>query len=162
MTVIYKISNAVVLLTTGLLAGTFFYAKFNVLPTFWEVPIETHLRFRVALMQHNGITVQSLMAAAILSTIWFTWINRRQKVTCILAGFAILLTIATFIITRFGNVPINAQIKTWVPTAPPANWIDVLKTWDLYHTFRTVTAIGSFVVVLIATFSKKIFFRSLP
>jgi hypothetical protein len=149
-----EIPNAIVLFTIGLLGGTFFYAKFNVLPTFREVPTEVHLSFRVALMKHNGIIVQSLMAIAIISSIWFTWTIRKQRNTLIFASIAILLTIATLLITRLGNVPINAQIKTWLLTAPPDNWITILDRWDFFHTCRTTTAIGSFISVLIATFSK--------
>jgi len=149
-----SIPNATVLFATGLLAGTFFYAKFNVLPTFREVPREIHLSFRVALMRHNGVIVQSLMAIAIISSIWFTWTVKRQRSACIFAGVGILLTIATFLITRWGNVPINTQIKSWVLTMPPANWNAILERWNFFHTCRTTTAIGSFIAVLMATFLK--------
>lgn len=149
-----RIPNATALFAAGLLAGTFFYAKFNVLPTFGEVPQEIHLSFRVALMKHNGLIVQALMAIAIISSIWFTWTVKRQRGTRIFAGAAILLTIATFLITRLGNVPINTQIRTWVVTVPPANWNAILERWDFFHTCRTITAIGSFVSVLMATFSR--------
>lgn len=160
MTIKIETSNTVVLFATGLLAGTFFYAKFNILPTFWDVPTDIHFRFRVALMKHNGIVVQSLMAIAILSSVWFAWTIRILRNAYIFAGFSVILTIATFLITRFGNVPINSQIKTWLSTAPPEDWVSILKTWDFYHTCRTVTAIGSFIMILIATFLKNKYFRS--
>jgi len=148
-----KVSNAVALLATGILAGTFFYATSNVLPTFWEVPTNVHLAFRVALMRHNALNMQLLMAAAIVASLWFGITVRQQKVPFVFATIAILLTIATLMITRFGNVPINMEVKTWLPTAPPANWLAIMKTWDSYHSARTATAIASFLFVLIASFS---------
>lgn len=147
-----KLSNAVALLATGILAGTFFYATFNVLPTFWEVPKNIHLSFRVALMRHNALNMQLMMATAAVASIWFTWSIRHQKLPVIFAGLAILLTSATLFITKLGNIPINLEMKTWIPAAPPSNWLTILKTWDLYHSMRTATAILSFIMVVIASF----------
>src|SRR5882757_10898677 len=150
-----KLSNAVALLATGILASTFFYATFNVLPTFGEVPTDIHLSFRVALMRHNALNMQLLMATGIIATAWFGWTIRQQKFPRIFAFSAIALTIATLLITRLGNIPINLEVKTWLPTAPPVNWLAIMRTWDFYHSMRTVTAIGSFLMVLIASFSNK-------
>jgi uncharacterized membrane protein len=150
-----KISNAVALFTTGILAGTFFYVKFNVLPTFWDVPADVHLSFRSALMKHNDIVFQILMVSAIISSIWFTWRIRLLKHVSVFAGFAVILGITTFLISYFGNIPINAQLKIWIQTSPPKNWVIILKTWDFYHTCRTVTAIASFTMILIASFFKQ-------
>lgn len=150
-----EISNAVALFATGLLAGTFFYVRFNIMPTFWEVPADVHLRFRFILMKYNDIVFRSLMTASIISTIWFTWRLRSSKHIFIFTGFAVILAITTFLITYFGNMPISSQIKVWLQTSPPKNWVSILKTWDFYHTCRTVTAMGSFIMILIATFFKK-------
>lgn len=150
-----KFSNAIAIFSTGLLAGTFFYVKFNVLPTFWEVPTFVHLCFRATLMKHNDILFQSLMIIAIITSIWFTWRIRSLKYVSIFTGFAVILAITTYLITFFGILPINSQLKIWVQTSPPKNWIKILKTWDFYHTCRTATAVGSFIMILIATFFRK-------
>lgn len=154
-----KFSNAIALFSTGLLAGTFFYVKFNILPTFWEVPTLVHLSFRSTLMKHNDIVFQSLMIISIITCIWFTWRIRALKHVCILTGFAAILAITTYLITYFGNLPINAQLRVWLQTSPPKNWVKILKIWDFYHTCRTATAIGSFIMILIATFFKKQLFK---
>ena len=148
-----KLSNALALLVTGILAGTFFYATSNVLPTFWEVNTEIHLGFRVALMRHNALNMQLLMATGIVATVWFGWTVRQQKLPGIFALLAIVLTVATLLITRLGNVPINLEVKTWLLANPPANWLAIMKTWDFYHSLRTATSIGSFLMVLMASFS---------
>ena len=150
-----KFSNAIALFSTGLLAGTFFYVKFNVLPTFWEVPTFVHLSFRSTLMKHNDVVFQSLMITSIITCTWFTWRIRSLKHVCIFTGFATILAITTYFITYFGILPINSQLRIWVQTSPPKNWAKILQTWDFYHTCRTVTAIGSFIMILIATFFKK-------
>ena len=62
------ISNAVALFSTGLLAGTFFYVRFNIMPTFWEVPMDVHLRFRFVLMKYNDFVFKSLIMVSIILT----------------------------------------------------------------------------------------------
>jgi len=150
-----EISNALALFSTGLLAGTFFYVKFNIAPAFWEVSQYAHLNFRFILMKHNDIFYQSLLCFSIISTIWFTWRIRFYKHIFIFTGFAAILAVLTYLITYFGNMKINDQIKIWLQTTPPENWVSILKTWDFYHTFRTLTAMGSFMMILVATFFKK-------
>lgn len=150
-----EISNAVALFATGLLAGTFFYVRFNIVPTFWEVSPEVHLRFRFVLMKYNDVVFKTLMAASIVSSVWFAWRIRLLKHIFVFTLFAVILAITTFSISYFGNIPISSQVKTWLQTSPPENWVSILKTWDFYHSCRTATAIGSFVMILIATFFKK-------
>ena len=150
-----EISNAVALFATGLLAGTFFYVRFNIMPSFWEVPIDVHLRFRVVLMKYNDFVFKVLMVASIISSAWFAWRIRSLKYVFILTGFAVILATITFLISYFGSMPISSQIKTWLQTSPPKNGVAILKTWDFYHACRTATAMGSFILILIATFFKK-------
>ena len=49
------IPKLIALTVTGLLAGAFFYAFVNVVPTFYEVPENVHFIIRTQLMSHNGI-----------------------------------------------------------------------------------------------------------
>src|SRR5882762_6869372 len=107
-----RFSNAFALLTTGILAGIFFYATFFVSPAFWDVPAAIHLNFRVALMGHNAVIMQLIMALTIGATLWFGWSVRNQKLSRVFSGLAIVFTIATLLITRLGNVPMNFEIKT--------------------------------------------------
>jgi hypothetical protein len=150
-----ELSNAIALFSTGLLAGTFLYVKFNIAPTFWEVSQHIHLNFRVLLMSHNDVFYQTLLVLSIISCFIFNWNIRKYKFIYIFASFAVILSIVTYFITYFGNMRINEQVKIWLQTSPPNDWVQILKTWDFYHTCRTITAVISFVMILIATFFKK-------
>ncbi|MEO6327476.1 MAG: DUF1772 domain-containing protein [Ginsengibacter sp.] len=138
------------LLLTGLIAGTFFYGTFTVIPTFYEVPSDIHLSFRTALMRHNVIIVVPLVVVAIIALAFYTWHVRKIKIARTLCFIALIFTIISLVITRLGSVPINMQIKTWNPIAPPVNWLQILATWDFYNLIRTITSIGSFICLLIA------------
>lgn len=129
------------MLATGLLAGAFFYALLNILPTFYEVPVNVHLVFRTQLMTHNGITMQALMALSIITPFWYARLCKHFKRTRNLAYLSSVLALGSLLVTRFGNVPINQVIKTWVHMpVPPENWKAILHQWDIYHAIRTICA----------------------
>ncbi|MFD8412137.1 DUF1772 domain-containing protein [Streptomyces sp. NPDC059650] len=134
------------LLSTGLLAGAFGYGAANLVPTFNAVPIEMRLGFHAELMKMNGITMQATMAASALSTLALAASvrgrARRQ------AGAAGLLTVASFLITRFGNVPINGRIKAWAATTAPPDHARILHRWELFNDARTGTAVLAFVLLI--------------
>ena len=147
---ISQLSKMASLLLTGLIAGTFFYGTFTVIPTFYEVPADIHLQFRTALMKHNVLIVMSLIVLAIVAIAWYTWQVRKTRMVFAYCLLALLFTVASLVITRLGSVPINMQIKTWTPADPPANYLNVLATWDFYNLIRTILSIGSFIALLIS------------
>ncbi len=139
------LTRFIALIATGLLAGSFFYGYVNLVPAFYEVPVNIHLIFRVQLMNHNGITVQTLMGFSIIAPLVYAYLFR-NKFALLAAGLAL----TSLLVTRFGNVPINQLMRTWPPDAPPANWQDLLHTWDNFNLIRTVAGVGCFISMLIA------------
>ncbi|MEU7723453.1 DUF1772 domain-containing protein [Streptomyces tibetensis] len=134
------------LFSTGLLAGAFGYGAANLVPTFNSVPIAMRLDFHTELMKMNGITVQGAMAVSALSALTLAALTRgRARVLAATAG---LLTVASFLITRFGNVPINGRIKQWAATAPPADHAEILSRWELFNDARTCTAAAAFAILI--------------
>lgn len=145
----------IALIATGLLAGAFFYTFVNLLPTFNEVPVNVHLIFRVQLMSHNGITMQTLMGLSIIGPLTYAWLNKGDVGA---RNFALLtsgLALSALLVTRFGNVPINQIIRTWEPDAPPVGFRTILERWDSFHLVRTCAGIASFITMIIATNIKR-------
>src|SRR5690242_4898658 len=145
-----RLASAFATISTGLLAGTFGYAFFTVVPTFSEVPLDVHLPFRVALMRHNSIYVQILMGLSILTPLWFTHSARYSRTATLLGISASVLSIIAFLVTRFGNVPINQMMKIWSADMPPLGYQDLLNRWLVFHNVRTVAAVASFICIVIA------------
>ncbi|MEV5085776.1 DUF1772 domain-containing protein [Streptomyces sp. NPDC056159] len=144
-----RLLQALSLFSTGLLAGAFGYGAANLVPTFNAVPIDMRLDFHAALMKMNGITMQGTMAVSALSSLALA-VSARGRAR-VLAGAAGLLTVSSFLITRFGNVPINGRIKQWAATAPPPDHAEVLRRWELFNDARTATAAIAFgLLILIA------------
>lgn len=144
-----RIIKATAVFVTGLLAGMFTYGALNVAQAFKAVPLDVRFTYHVALMNVNAYVMQITMGLAVLSALTLTVIARGTP--RLLAGAATVLGVATFVITRFGNVPINQQIRQWVKTSPPADVASILDRWELLHYFRTGTAVLMFAtIVLIA------------
>jgi uncharacterized membrane protein len=148
-----KFANFLALLSSGLLAGAFAYGFFAVVPTFYDVPLEVHLNYRDALMRHNGIYMQIAMAASILAPIWWALTMDGRKNSRWLATSASLLAALSFVVTRFGNVPINRMIRTWSAIAPPADYERLLNRWMMFNDLRTATAVIGFACIIFATVS---------
>lgn len=145
-----RVANILALLSTGLLAGAFAYGFFTVVPTFYEVPLEVHLTYRDALMRHNGIYMQISMAVSILTPLWWAFTMDGAMISRLLAISASSLAVTAFLVTRFGNVPINQIIKTWSSAMPPADYEILLGRWLVFNNIRTAAAVIGFACVVIA------------
>lgn len=143
-----RIVRALALLSTGLLAGALGYGALNVVATFNAVPLDVRLTFHTALMRMNGPVVQTVMACAAVSSLALAVLVRgRARSPAAGSGGLVLLS---FLVTRFGNVPINAEIKTWAVTSAPSDHAAVLRRWEMFNDIRTVAALAAFVLILIA------------
>lgn len=114
--------------------------------TFNVVPLDVRLTFHSALMQMNGPVMQTTMALAALSSLALAVLARGTQ--RYLAGAAGVLAVASFLITRFGNVPINGRIKVWAVTTPPPDYATHLQRWETFNIVRTLTALVAFTLVI--------------
>jgi uncharacterized membrane protein len=148
-----RLATRLALLSTGLLAGTFGYGAVNLVTTFNVVPLDVRLTFHSALMRVNGPVVQTTMALAALGSIALAALTRGGTRRAAAAASALVVT--SFLVTRFGNVPINGRIKEWAVTTPPADHAEVLRRWEAFNLVRTLTALAAFLLVIwIATRSR--------
>jgi uncharacterized membrane protein len=142
-----RIVHGVALLATGLLAGAFGYGAANLVPTFDAVPQDMRFDFHTELMKINGITVQGAMVVSTLGSLALAVLTRGG--TRLAAAAASLLTFASFLITRFGNVPINGRIKQWAVSGPEPETAALLSRWELFNDARTLCGISAFVVLVV-------------
>ncbi|MFI6869440.1 anthrone oxygenase family protein [Nocardia sp. NPDC050406] len=144
-----RIVQALALLATGLLAGAFGYGAANLAPTFRRVPLQMRLEFHTDLMRNNSVSMQLTMAIAALSCLTLAALRRgRPRAVAAAAG---ALVVASFGITRLGNVPINHQINRWAVEGAPADHLSILTRWDYFHYLRTGTALIAFALLIALT-----------
>ena len=105
-------------------------------------------------MQHAirvfTVPLPTVVILGVLFTIISTILARRDRPGFYLLIAASVCIIAVALITAFGNIPINNQIKMWNVGSPPSNWGNLADRWWWFQTFRTIAAIGG-LGVLIAT-----------
>lgn len=146
----YRAAKMLSLMSTGFLAGVFTYAFFAIIPAWNEVPREVHFTYRVALMRHNAIVMQSIMLVGIVAPLWWAWTIRAMPAARACAVAASIMNLTTGLVTRFGNVPINQLVRRWLTEAPPASYMEPLHRWDVFNNIRSAAAVLGFLLILIA------------
>lgn len=126
----------------------FAYGAVNVAAAFRAVPLDVRLTFHTALMSSNAVVMQAAMAGSIIACVILAALLAGRARALAITGA--VLGIATFIITRLGNVPINRMIREWITSSLPADYAMILARWELFHYARTATAVLMFICVVVA------------
>ncbi|MCK2217775.1 hypothetical protein MF672_028860 [Actinomadura sp. ATCC 31491] len=54
----------------------------------------------------------------------------------------------SLLITVFGNVPLHARFREWAAGPVASDHAEVFQRWELFHSLRTLTGLGAFVLVI--------------
>jgi hypothetical protein len=146
----YRTAKLLSLMSTGFLASVFTYAFFAIIPAWNEVPRQVHFIYRVALMRHNAIVMQSIMLVGIFAPLWWAWTIRAMPAARICSITASIMNVTAVLVTRFGNVPINQLVRKWLTEPPPANYMEALHRWTVFNNIRSSAAVFGFLLILIA------------
>lgn len=97
-------------------------------------------------LQQQGIrklntAMPMLGAATILLTILAAVLGRDDSTRLGLLVGTVVCFMASGLITRFLNQPINAIVITWRPDAPPANWSGLRDEWWRWHLVRLLAGL---------------------
>lgn len=106
-------------------------------------------------LQQQGIrrlnrAMPMLGAATILLTILAAVLGRDHRTRLGLLVGTVVCFVASGLITRFLNQPINAIVITWHPDAPPANWTGVRDEWWRWHLARLLAGLGGLSLLIAA------------
>ncbi len=106
-------------------------------------------------LQQQGIrtlnrAMPRLGAATILLTIFAAVLGRDNSTRFALLVGTIVCLVASGLITRFLNQPINAIVITWHTDAPPANWTGVRDEWWRWHLIRLLAGLVALSLLIAA------------
>jgi uncharacterized membrane protein len=97
-------------------------------------------------MQHAirvfTVPLPTVVILGVLFTIVSTFLARHERFDFWFLIVASVCIVAVALITAWGNIPINNQIKTWSINAPPSDWAELAQKWWWFQTLRTLSAIG--------------------
>ena len=110
-------------------------------------------------MQHAirvfTVPLPTVVILSVLFTIVSTFLARRERPEFYLLIVASVCIVAVALITAFGNIPINNQIKIWNVSSPPSNWGDLAQRWWWFQTVRTVAALGGLSLLITAALGRR-------
>ncbi len=137
---------------TGLLAGIFLGDRVGL--GFARPALPTSAFVQLQQMQHVHFVrmMPPLQLAALLSTLIWLFLMRStvRSPQFVLLALAAAGLICVFVLTLKINVPINNTLMTWSAAAPPANAMEVWKTWEQVNTVRAILSPIAFALEVLA------------
>jgi energy-coupling factor transporter transmembrane protein EcfT len=106
-------------------------------------------------MQHAirvfTVPLPTVVILGVLFTIVSTFLARHERFDFWVLIVASVCIVAVALITAWGNIPINNQIKTWSINAPPSDWAELAQKWWWFQTLRMLSAIGGLSLLTLTT-----------
>ena len=146
MNVLMLIIGTVALLGSALIGGVFFTFSSFVMKALARVPSAEG----IAVMQSINVVVinpsfmGAFMGTAVLSLVivGFVLIRGSDSTALLFLAGAICYFAGTFLVTMFGNVPLNDQLAVVSATDPAARdvWEHYLQRWTMWNTVRAAAA----------------------
>jgi uncharacterized membrane protein len=110
-----------------------------------------YTQVRLVELEHLDDLATSLLVPAILASIVLAVaVIRCRDGQGWLPLTAVVLLLATLVISVSISVPINSAQASWSVMAPPADWSAVRDRWQLAHVARTTTSVLAFVLLTTA------------
>ena len=135
-----SIARTVSLLCAGLMAGLLFGDWLG--PAFARAAMSeaSFIQFQQIVHLNYLRVLPALSLLALVAPIAWLFLLRHRRGS---REFRLLLvaTVAIaigFTITFVYNVPVNDQLETWNPAAPPANAREIWSRWEKAHVVRTI------------------------
>jgi uncharacterized membrane protein len=136
-------------LFSGLFAG-FLFAVLILEASLRRFPASVYTQVRQVELAHLDDLATVLLPAALLATATLVVTIARPGRTRWLALTALVLLLATFIISTLVSVPINTDQQGWSVLAPPSDWASVRDRWQIAHLVRTTPTVCAFIILVAA------------
>ena len=144
-----KVSQRVAVVLAGILAG--------MVLGIWLIEAtiggaaELWIGFHQAIRGPYTLVTPPLGALVLIASV-VSFVASRHSVTDrrLLVAAVICLALG-MVLTVAVHFPLNAEIDTWAPVAPPANWDQVHDRWLLAHGVRSVLALAAFLLLVATT-----------
>ena len=145
---------------TGLSAGLFYAWSVSVIPGTKKIP---DLHYPETMQAINRAILNPWFFLSFIGCLiglgWSTYLHAKGDSTFwLLLSATIVYLIGTFGVTAFGNVPLNEALDALhlrqLSTREIKDWRTAYETkWNVFHTIRTLFAIVSFLMALLAAFT---------
>ena len=137
------VARLIALVASGLIAGAVLATGLADISLSGSAELYTAYRqatnglFTATLPPLGGLALVAAAASAVLH-------QGRARTLSIAAAVCFVAALAVTVLVHF---PVNAEILTWSPSAPPADWQQIQARWATAHLARTLLTLAGFVVL---------------
>lgn len=137
----------------GIMAGFFFAFAIDVAPAMANLDASGYITTqqwinRVVRNAALGATYFGSALVPFIAAATAFWCGRRRLGVAWLV-IALVYFAAVFWVTRTVNIPINNELASWQPAAPPSNWQQARDTWNQSNLVRTIASVACFVAAVV-------------
>lgn len=133
------------LLLAGLVAGTVCGIWLGYNPA--GLSAQTYVEQQQNVIASLNTLMPLLGLLTIILTMLSAFLQKERSGAFIMLLIAAALLIASGLVTRFGNQPINAVVMTWSKSSIPDNWTELRDQWWSLHTVRAGTSLLAFALI---------------
>lgn len=147
--VVGRIAWTVALLLSGVAAGMFLMDCFGYYPVLTLIPENAAIQLhQESVSLHRGLlrlAIQSSGAACLVVLIFF---GDRTSRGLLMASLACLIALVVY--TNYMLIPLNQEIATWTPDAPPVGWKPLFSQMIFRERIRSFLPTLAFALALAA------------
>lgn len=107
----------------------------------------TYLEYQQGAIKALNVLMPAAGLVTIILTLVSAFLQKNNKVVFATLIAAAILLVASGLVTRFGNQPINKIVMTWHSTDVPSNWTELRDKWWTLHQIRAVSALIAFFLI---------------
>jgi len=120
-------------------------------PTFKRQALEVHVLVRAALAKLLGQIMPFWMATStLLNLALLLPFEHLNRMAWHFAAIAFAIQVFAVLFSVVFPVPINNRIMRWTPANLPQDWRTQERSWDAFHSFRTLGLIASFALLTLS------------
>jgi uncharacterized membrane protein len=128
--------GVVVMVTSGIAAGVLFSVSLSVVPAFFALAPDRYVEMHKLVGRRYDKAMPPIVMTALAADVALAAVTG-DAVARSLFAVAALLGAGVVMVSQFGNVPINRQVKSLAPGDVPAAWRDPRSRWRALNLIRT-------------------------
>jgi hypothetical protein len=130
------IVGVVILVAGGVAAGVLFSVSLSVVPAFLALAPDRYVELhKLVGRRYDKVMPPTVMTVVVADAVLAA--TTAEVLVRSLFVLSAILGVGVVVVSQFGNVPINRQVKSLAPGAVPAAWQDPRRRWRALNLLRT-------------------------
>jgi uncharacterized membrane protein len=145
-----QIAWTVALLLSGVAAGMFLMDCFGYYPLLPRLADHAAIQLhQESLPLHRGLFQMAILSSGVACLVMIVFFSERTSRGLLIASLTCLIALVVY--TNYALIPLNQEIGTWTPDAPPAGWKTLFSEMIFREQLRSALPVIAFVLELTAS-----------